>query len=233
VSGPQAVLRAVAASRFRAACPDLATGFDLETQEGLLAAKEAAGHAPTRVVAVLGRCDLARWVGATSGFVLGLTAAGAAGWRRSLTTTVFLAGNPANLRGRFAFDHLDGDLGWIGPAPARTTTVLCRLLRAYDAPDGLPAGRAHRMRVPGDPTRPPLDQTLQVATAGVSLSRTLVHLHHLIAEAILDGHLGAGDRLTVRTVPRIDVTGTFLALRVDVDHSDPHRLRAYAGLVGP
>jgi hypothetical protein len=79
-------------------------------------------------------------------------------------------------------------------------------------------------------TRAPVCRELHLAVAGVSLSDTLVHLHHLLAEAIFDGLIVPGDRLTLRQLPRLADTRPFAALRADVDRAYPNRLRAYAGL---
>jgi len=68
-----------------------------------------------------------------------------------------------------------------------------------------------------------------VATAGVGTAGYLVHLGHVVAEAVLDGHLHPGDRLSVRHVPRLLRDGA-VTVRVHADGYDPNRLRAYAAV---
>lgn len=95
------------------------------------------------------------------------------------------------------------------------------------AHEGQPAHEVQPPRRVAPPTR----RELYIATAGTSVADSVVHLHHLLAEAVFDGLLGPGDRLTVRHVPRlVGVPGPFDALRIGVDECDPNRLRAYAGL---
>ncbi|WP_239091445.1 DUF6182 family protein, partial [Streptomyces sp. SID14478] len=74
---------------------------------------------------------------------------------------------------------------------------------------------------------------LYVATAGCTVADALVHVNHVLVEAVLDGLVTPGDLLTVRQVPSL--TGTFDALdrvRAVADPHGPGRLRAVAGL-GP
>ncbi|WP_250281600.1 DUF6182 family protein [Frankia sp. CiP1_Cm_nod2] len=259
----QALLRARAAARFRAARPDLAPRFDLDSITGLLAAREAVRTAPddppVRAVAVLGRLDLAAWTRAACEFLLALPSDQAAAWQRSLTMTIFLAGSPANLRERFTFDHVAGPYAWRGPAPAAAHTGLCRLLRTFEASRPLATDQAvRRIDLPQGPDaapRPCRELLVEIATARVPASRALVHLHHLLADAVLGGRIGPGDRLTLRPVPHIAATDrSILALRIDLDQPggsddsddsgwsgrpgqpgrpDQPRLRAYAALRPP
>ncbi|HEV2342657.1 MAG TPA: DUF6182 family protein [Actinocrinis sp.] len=86
----------------------------------------------------------------------------------------------------------------------------------------LPAGRT---------ARPSIHRDLHMVTVGVQLHQVLVHLHHLLAEAAMDGLIAPGDLLTLRPVPcLVGVSTPFAAIRVDVDPTLPDRLRAYAAL---
>ncbi|MFI6108916.1 DUF6182 family protein [Streptomyces sp. NPDC051310] len=255
-------LRQAAAARIRTARPDLAVRFDLASAEGLLAAQAAiqgaaqgsgpapgegdgggrsgSGPAPdtddTVAAVVIGRLDLAQWVRSTCAFALSLAGERAALWRRSFTRTVFLAGNPANLRDRFAFAHTadDGSAAWAGPGPASETAALRRLLKLFHGDAALPAAPDLTVRVPGRAGaagRPPVHRHLYLATAGCSVSEALVHLNHVLAEAVLDGLIAHGDAVTIRQVPRLmGVPASFAALRVTADTTLPGRLRAAAGL---
>lgn len=239
-SAVQERLREAAATRIRAARPELADAHDLTSAEGLLAVRARIAEdsaAPEHLAAVvLGRFDLASWTRATCEFALGLDPEQAADWRRSFTRTVFLAGNPDNLRERFSFAHVadDGSAAWTGPGPAADSAGLRRLLKLFDGPRPLPVGADTVVEIPpraGHPDRRPVHRELHIAGAGLRVSDALVHLNHLLAEAVLDGHIGPGDVLTIRHVPRLTgITDHFAALRVDTDPTLPGRLRAAAGL---
>lgn len=76
-----------------------------------------------------------------------------------------------------------------------------------------------------------MHRDLYYATARVSVAEGLVHLNHLLAEAVLDGLVGPGDRLTLRPVPRLTgLERTFTAVRAETDVHRPHTLQAYAAL---
>ncbi|MPY50110.1 DUF6182 family protein [Streptomyces acidicola] len=236
----QQLLRAENARRVRDVRPELAARVDLLTDEGLLAAREevAAASEDPKVLAVcvLRGFDLPAWLGETYAFARRVGHEAAAAWRHDFTRTVFLAGNPVNLRERFDFDHVadDGSTAWLGPAPAEHSTALRRLLKLFPATAELPALPGTVVELPADGPagdRAPVHRELYLATAGLTIAACLVHLHHLVSEAVLDGLLGPGDRLTLRPVPHlVGVTGPFAALRIGTSHGQPHQLRAYAAL---
>ncbi len=231
------------ASRIRRARPDLAARVDLSTPSGLTAAQREiaaeGGEEGTLAVAVLCRFDLASFAAGVCAFAGRLDPGTAQAWRESFTRTVFLAGNPENLRERFALDHVaaDGSAAWSGPGPAGASGGLRRLLKLFDGSGALPAGRTPPVVVPaaaGRPERTGVEHTLHLATREVTVADLLVHLHHLLAEAVLDGIVSPGDRLAVRQAPYLaGVREPFTAVRVAPDRACPDRLRAYAGLTGP
>ncbi|MGJ7416627.1 DUF6182 family protein [Streptomyces cinereoruber] len=238
--GPERLL-AVAAGRLRDARPDLAARFDLTALHGLLdaraalAAEEDDPAGGVLAVVVVDRFRLPEWVAETCRFALSVPRERAEPWRRAFTRTVFLAGRPGNLTERFAFDHVaeDGSTAWCGPAPGAATTALRRILKTFSGTRELSAWTPVTVEVPApDGTvRPPVHRDLYVATARVTVSELLVQVNHLVVEAVLDGLIAPGDRLTLRPVPRL--TGTtvpFATLRVDADPHAPSGLRAYAGL---
>jgi uncharacterized protein DUF6182 len=232
VSLSQQVLRAEVTRRIGIARPDLAARFDLSSLDGMRAAQREAAEAATSVVTVLHRLDLGGWIRGTCAFAMGLTGGDAAAWRRSFTRTVFLAGNPENLRDRFAFAHVaeDGTAAWAGPGGEDATAPLRRLLRLLEAPQGLPAWPKTVVRVPGTAAAP-VHRDLYLMTAGATVAGSLVSLNHLLAEAVMDGLIRAGARLTVCPVPTLaGVPVSFAALRVGPDPVRPDLLRAYAGL---
>lgn len=199
----------------------------------------------TLAVCVVGRFVLADWVRETCRFALSLSPERADPWRRAFTRTIYLAGRPDALRERFAFTHLapDGSAAWVGPGPAAETAALRRLLKAFDARSELGARPPADVEIPGRATAPPATvhhhpgrrdpghRDLWIATAGVSVTRALVHLSHLLTEAVLDRLVVPGDRLTLRCVPRLTgLTASFAALRVDADVHRPSELQAYAAL---
>ncbi|MCN9242904.1 DUF6182 family protein [Streptomyces sp. RY43-2] len=238
----QELLRAEVARRIATARPELAARFDLLTADGLLAAQReitrAAQDAKVQAVCVLRDFDLPTWVRATCAFAARVDASAAVGWRRDFTRTVFLAGNPDNLRDRFVFGHVadDGSAAWQGPAPAEESTTLRRLLKLFDGSAELPTRLSTVVRVLADRDprgRAPVRRELHVATAGVTIADCLVHLNHLLVEAVLDEVVGPGDELVVRQAPWLPASaGLFAARRIDGTPDHPDRLRAYAALTG-
>ncbi|OKI03521.1 hypothetical protein A6A06_38970 [Streptomyces sp. CB02923] len=237
----QSLLRSRAAERVRAAHPALAAKFDLEDADGLLAAQSEiaslAESSDTQAVVVLRRFSLAAWVRATCGFAAGVSPDRAVRWRQAFTRTVFLAGNPDQLRERFAFDHIseDGSAAWRGPEPASASAALRRLLKRFDSERALPIGPAVRIPLAGPDhgshARHPVRRDLYVATSGMALSAYLVHVNHLLVEAVMDGLIAPGDELTVRELPSlVGASVPFASLRIGVDACRPDRLRAYAAL---
>ena len=229
-------LRAEVASRLRAARPECADRHDLSTTEGLLTAYAAAtaGDQDTLATVIIGRLDLAAWIRGTCELAFGLTRERAAAWRSSFTRTIFLAGNPKNLRGRFAFDHVaeDESAAWVMPGPAAESAGLRRLLKLFagtaplgGAPEEVEVAAARPRQ------RPALRRDLDISTAGCTVADALVHLNHLLVEAVFDGLIAPGDRLALRYVPRLSGTlDAYVALRVAIEHAEPDRLRAFAGL---
>ncbi|UKY53221.1 DUF6182 family protein [Streptomyces inhibens] len=233
-------LLSLALERLHTARPELRARRDLSSTEALRAFRaELTGDAPgdeAVAVVVIGTLDLFQWVRETCVFASSLTPEDAQTWRRSLTRTVYLAGAPDRLQGRFAFDHVapDGATAWLGPAPAAASTGLRRLLKSFDGRRvvaGLPATTVVIPPGPEPGHRPPVHRAVHLATDGVTLTDALVHLNHLLAEAVMDRLIIPGDRLTVRCVPQLDDSaGTFAALRIDTATDAPDRLHAFAGL---
>jgi len=236
----QQALCAQAALRVRAARPDLAAHNPLATLDDLRAIEaclRASGGDEVLATVVLCRFDLASFTRAACTFAARVEPDRAAAWRRSFTRTVFLAGNPENLCAQFAFAHISEDrsAAWMQPGHAGETTGLRRLLKLFDCANEPTVGYPAAVEIPAlaadvSATRAPCDRELHLAVAGVSLSDTLVHLHHLLAEAVFDGLIVPGDRLMLRQLPRLADTTPFAALRADIDRAHPDRLRAYAGL---
>lgn len=213
---------------------------------------------PVSVVAVVSRFDLATWVSGICLFAASLDPEPAASWRQSFTRTLFLAGDPAKLRERFTFDQVSADatMAWSGPAPDGATTGLRRLLRAYDGMRPFDGPRC-TVRVPAPGGRSGSDANsepyslpaltgssrpagvdrwskwwrVELTTVGVTVADALIHLNHLLAEAVMDGLIAPGDELAVRPVPRlVEPWESYATVRISADSRDPDRLRAYAGL---
>lgn len=215
----QEALRRHVADRIRAARPAAA---ELSTSDDLLRFQQEVQADPggTAVVCVVRRFDLAALVQGARDFAAGLAPEERPAWRHSFTRTLFLAGNPANLAGRFRFSHVTPDLAWTPPSTMDSLGPLRRLLKTFEGPRRLSAS-------PGEGD----GHELYVATAGVSVARSLVHLNHLLTEAVFDGVLGPDDPVSVRPVPWLGgAPGPFDALRIAGDPAAPGRLRAYAAL---
>jgi hypothetical protein len=181
-------------------------------------------------IAVLRRFDPAVFARSSVEFALGVGETARACWLRAFTRTLFLAGTPVNLSARFPFDHVapDGSVAWLGPASRGSSTGLRRLLKRFDGDVAAVAPATVEFTVPG----PRGGTTLycHVATAGVSLSDYLVHVNHVLAEAVLIGAIRPGHRVVLKHAPRLAVAGPYSVLRVHRDGADSTRLRAYAGL---
>ncbi|MFI6037212.1 DUF6182 family protein [Streptomyces sp. NPDC051315] len=240
MTSTQRALREHTAARIRSARPGLGARHDLTTHDGLVAAQhhitaEEPADEQAQVVVVIGDLDLAHWARDTCAFALGLPPGPAAAWRASFTRTVFLAGNPRNLRDRFAFAHVgDGHrTAWTAPGPAADTASLRRLLKLLHAPAGLPPAPAEHIGVPGAPRpgRAPARHGVYLATAGCGVAEALVHLNHLLVEAVLDGLIAPGDHLTLHRVPRIvGLPRPAVRVRAVPEPHLPGRLRAAAAL---
>lgn len=164
-------------------------------------------------------------------FVLGLDDTSRLGWFRSFTRTIYLAGNPNNLVGRFSFRQLakDGSIAWSAPAPFASSFTLRRLLSSFHAniPDSALTGFetvVPAARLSGK------TKILYVGVAGLTGVDYLIHLNHTLSEGILTGAISPGDRVLVRAVPSVNGCPQLANLRVHVDLFDGRRLRAYAGI---
>jgi hypothetical protein len=230
----QEVLRDRVADRIRVSRPDC-SGRDLSTYARLLSVqREADEDGGPVAVSVLARFEPASWIRGTCAFAMGLTGAQVPAWRRSFTRTIFLAGNPANLADRFDFAHVaeDSSAAWTAPSAHAATDTLRRLLKLFEGTADLPAWDELLVRLPGRGDQP-VRRALYLTTAGMTVADSLVHLNHLLVEAVLDGLLRPGDELLVRQVPRLVGIGErFDALRIGPDPAGVDRLRAFAGLTG-
>jgi hypothetical protein len=228
----QEVLRDRVADRIRLCRPDCCDR-DLSTYARLQSVqREADEDSGLVAVSVLARFELASWLRGTAAFAMGLPAEQVPAWRRSFTKTIFLAGNPANLAGRFTFAHVheDSSVAWTTPAAPAATDTLRRLLKMFEGAAALPTRDEFLVRLPGHGTDP-ARRALYVTTAGMTVADSVVHLNHLLVESVLDGLLRPGDQLLVRQVPRLAGIGErFDSLRIGPDPSGVDRLRAFGGL---
>ncbi|MET7640028.1 DUF6182 family protein [Streptomyces sp. NPDC005438] len=229
----QEFLRAQVADRLLAARPDQApvTGVPDTTALAELAARATAEPSPTTVTVVLRRFAPATFAKAAVEAVAGYLEPQRDAWFRSYTRAVFLCGDPDNLRERFTFAHVseDGSMAWTAPGERGEQTALRRLLQLFpDSP--LPALPGRQPLVESGTTRPPT--RLHLATSGVTRAGYLVHLHHLLAEAVLTGRLKNPSELTLCHLPQLDpAEGPYALLRVAPEPSAADgRLRAFAGL---
>ena len=257
----QRLLREHAAVRLQRARPDLAERYAAADPAALLArrsglAAEPGGHAQgdpgggapggdpdgrdaaSMVAVVLRDLNVPMLMRHAWLFAASLETQTAAEWRAAFSRTVFLAGNPLALGARFPFAQVadDRSAAWFGPGSTACCMPLRRLTKPFTtaatAASLLPA-RPVTVLLPGDPAADGggAHFDLHLATAGLSVVQALIHLHHLLAEAALDGVLAAGDSLTLRQVPRLaGLERRPAALRVDLDPADPTRLQAFAAL---
>jgi hypothetical protein len=224
----QDVLRDRVAERIRLSRPDC-YGHDLSADELLRSVRQEADDG-VAAVSVIARFDLASWIRGTCAFAMRLRAEDVPAWRRGFTKTIFLAGNPANLTDRFAFVHVDRSVAWTAPVPSSDSYTLRRLLKLFEGAAALPVRDEFVVRLPGARTGS-TRRVLYVTTAGMTVADSVVHLNHLLVEAVLDGLVGAGDQLLVRQVPRLlGIGARFDSLRIGPDPTSVERLRAFGGL---
>jgi hypothetical protein len=150
-------------------------------------------------------------------------------WYRQFTRTQFLAGNPGALQTRFALTVVasDGSAAFVAPAPAPLHQPLKRLLRPLRTAGPVGALVESEVRVafpsPGGRAR-----RLWLGMQDLPVERYLVHLNHLLCEAVLEGHLTARDGLSIVNVQRLEaLPAAALVTRVQRDEADPERLRLY------
>ena len=168
----------------------------------------ADGPAPDAlgVAVVIADFEPAAFIAGAAAFATEIPDEARDGWYRTFTRTVFLAGRPAHVADRHAYlsyGTADTDLVWYGPAPPEKLRPLSLLLRAFQGPAPVEvADGPLTVTVPGPPTG--RTARVAVATRGVSVNAYLVHVHHLIAEAVLRGLVGPGDALRVTHHPDLN-----------------------------
>jgi hypothetical protein len=159
----------------------------------------AGGPADVTVPVVLRTFTPAAIVRGAMTFAAGLSTVDADAWFRCYTRALFLFGDPANVAVRHPPAAVDAGTAWLGVYDAQRTTQVRRLLRPVSGV--LPAA----LDTTAGTGRP--GWRLTVATAGLDLARYLVHLHHTVAEAVLDGTLPAGASVALHHVRHLDPAG--------------------------
>lgn len=199
----------------------------------------AQSPAESTVLVLLRSVDLDGLVNGARAFAAGLTPAEADAWRRSWTRTLFLFGNPANLTHRTPARTTarSGSTAWLGPfpsgrlpGPARLLKPVCGVLpqlppQTVVAPDPAPGAP------PASPQGPCRD--LYIAVRDLTFAEYLVHLHHTLAESVLQGRLSPHERLRLIHRPDLDAEtarGTPGYARVHYAPGDRARLRLYLWL---
>ncbi|MER8012044.1 DUF6182 family protein [Streptomyces sp. NPDC094149] len=194
------------------------------------------------VAVVVADLDVTTFIGGIADFALSLPHALRDGWYRTLTRTVFLAGRPASTATRHPYRHTTprGDLAWYGPARRVALRPLSLLLRAFQGPAQVEVpAEPLTVVVPGTPTRHTAEAA--IAVGGVSTVEYLVHVHHLISEAVLRGLVRSGDTLRVehrQTLTTADFRDALdpgraesVQTRIAHDGPDSVHLRLYGVLV--
>lgn len=194
---------------------------------------DALGGAAQRLqaVVVLAGFDLTSFVHGAVDFVAGLSPQLQGDWYREFTRTLFFAGNPEALGRRFALDQtsVDGRIGFLKPAGAESHQNFKRLLKPLRTSGPFrPATLALTIEAS---TRELRRRRLLLATDGLRLEEYLIHLNHILCEAVIAGHLSQSDTLEVRHVPSItEVSDAVLCARVHRDRSTADALRLYGVL---
>jgi hypothetical protein len=149
------------------------------------------------VAVVVADLDVAAFIRGAAQFAVGIPAELREGWYRTFTRTVFLAGRPAAVAPRHPHRLVtpDGNLAWYGPASRGAMLPLSRLLRSFQGPRPVEVPAGLTVTVPGRPS----GRTAEVAVAvgDVSTAAYLVHVHHLVSEAVLRGLVLPGDTLRI------------------------------------
>ncbi|MFI6165538.1 DUF6182 family protein [Nocardia sp. NPDC051052] len=183
-------------------------------------------------VAVVSAFDPAVFVESGFAFASGLPAEVRNRWCASFTRTVYLAGQPENIAIRYPPDHVsaDGTIAWYRPDDLGAVTGLRKLLRPLFATTGV----SRTTRAVASLNARNADTamaTLAVDSAGLTLEQYLVHVNHVVAEAVSMGMLDNRGFLRLVSVDRIDAArGPYDYLRVAADRHDQELLRCYAAL---
>ncbi len=202
-----------------------ASGMDLA---GFLAGEPARERERLTATVVLRGLEPGRFAAAARAFVDRLDGAAREAWHREFTRAIFLVGDPRRLAARFRFDHVsaDGACAWMAPAPASRHESLRRLLRplrterrfAPPARVTVGGGRGRAVR-------------LWIAMRGLRPEDYLVHLHHALCEAAIEGALQPDERLELAHVEALDdLPDATVYLRVHRDRERADQLRLYAAL---
>lgn len=187
-----------------------------------------------RVAAVVGTFEPHAFITGALAFAVAIPEPVRDPWYRSFTRAVFFAGNPHSVSRRFRCDHVGGGVAWLGPALDDPKSGLSRGLKLLRAPapcTGLPA--TVTTTVPGPAAGPGRRHLLRVATGEVSVAEYLVHVHHVLCEAVLCATLRPGDELTVSHADHLtadhlladDGPGARAATHLRIA-DDPHRAGA-------
>ncbi|MFF3445428.1 DUF6182 family protein [Streptosporangium sp. NPDC002721] len=155
-------------------------------------------------------------------------------WYASFTRTVYLAGDPHNLRFRQSPIHVsdNGEIAWFAPFPRPEHEVLLRMLRPFQAPHRIGAAPTDPVPLPCSTASAALAR-LDIPTANLSILDYAVHVNHLLAESLFDGLLIDASAIRIRHLSRTPVLIGYDRLRVAPDPAFPHLLRAYACLALP
>ncbi|TMR01576.1 hypothetical protein ETD83_14470 [Actinomadura soli] len=188
------------------------------------------GDADAGAIAVLRDFTPAAFAASAVAFAAEAAPQARAQWYAAFTRTIFLAGDPRNLSSRFRPDHLseDGSIAWYGPGPLEHHKPLRRMLRPLQGTVDLAGLGSQHVPLTA---RDGAIAHLRIAVQGLTLQGYLVHVSHLLTEAVLDGLLTTVGALEIEHVPKLpDDLGPYHALRVSADPQTPDRLRAYAAL---
>ena len=204
----QAQLRSLLFARLDAAG---IVGDSIEAVEAQLA-QRVADPERLQVAVVIQRFEPLGFVTGTLRFVSALSSEQRAAWHRELTRTLFLVGSPARLCERFGFDHCSEsrEMAWIGPKTARSLLPLVRLLKPLRTAEE----RAWQTTLVCG-ARPTPARELRLADQGLRLEESLIHLNHLLAEAVIEGQLQPHETLLLRQVATIESVEAGAVVRSD------------------
>ncbi|TDD96350.1 DUF6182 family protein [Actinomadura rubrisoli] len=191
------------------------------------------GSTGIAAIAVLRDFTPATFAGSAVAFAARIVPQARAHWYAGFTRTIFLAGNPRNLKARFPPDHLseDGSIAWYGPVPLADYQPLRRMLRPLQGTVDPAWPTTSRVPLANPHSAAGTIAHLRVATQGLTLQDYLIHINHTLAEAVLDGLLTTADALTIEHMPQLpDDPGPYQALRISTDPQTPDHLRAYTTL---
>ncbi len=199
---------------------------------GIFDATVLAGKTGCRMLVVISRFDLQAYCQGCFAVLNTLSHSLVNNWYDGFTPAVYMAGNPAKLKEKLAFNYLtpDASAGWIFRTDGHEvkTDRLLKLLRT------------RQKYVPADTSFPIVAQGgggkqiyIRFSISDLPLHQQLIHITHTLMECIIENIISASDILNISFADNIMETDPveIKYTRVHYDSSNTGSLKLYAVVV--